>query len=136
MKLPLQCGISVDDVDGVKKLTDHNRAAISVDWTKIENKQRMANGTLRKFVVSEKRKFKVSWTNLPNKDSVTVDGYWGADSIEAFYKRAAGAFWITLNYGDGTNDRVQVMFDSFSSKVNKRGKYTDLYDLDFGLEEV
>lgn len=103
---------------------------------RIESKQRMANGTLRKFVIATKRKLKVSWAELPRQDAATVDRFWGANSIKSFYENANGAFYVTINYGDGTNEVLQVMFSDFSYKLNKRGKYTDFYDVDFGLEEV
>lgn len=140
MELPIECGLTFarpgDAEYATSKLSDHNRSAISMSMERIENKQRMANGTLRKFVVATKKNLKVSWTELPRQDEITVDGNWGAYSMRDFYKAATGAFYVTINYGDGTNEVLHVMFSDFNIKLNKRGTYTDLYDVDFGLEEV
>jgi hypothetical protein len=139
--LPIHCGLTfarpIDAEYATHKVSDHNRSPISISFEKIENKDRMANGTLRKFVVATKRNIKVSWENLPRQDSATADGKWGASSIKTFYNTYGNtAFWITINYGDGTNESIQVMFQDFNMKLSKRSIYTDLYDIDFGLEEV
>lgn len=141
MILPIECGLTfarpIDIEYPTRKLSDHNRSPISINLEKIENKDRMANGTLRKFIVATKRTIKVSWENLPRQDAVTADQHWGAYSLKSFYNTYGdGAFWVTINYGDETNESLQVMFESFNMKLSKRGIYTDLYDIDLGLEEV
>lgn len=139
--LPIWCGLTFArpaDLDySSKKLSDHNRSPINMDFEKIENRERMANGTLRTYVVSNKRKLKASWENLPRQDALTADGFWGANSIRNFYvSNGDGPFWVTINYGDATNEYFQVMFTDFSIRLSKRSIYTDLYNVDFGLEEV
>lgn len=139
--LPIHCGLTfarpIDVEYATRKLSDHNRSPISINMEKIENKDRMANGTLRKFVVATKKTIKVSWENLPRQDAVTVDGKWGASSLKSFYNTNGNtAFWVTINYGDETNESLQVMFQDFNIKLSKRSIYTDLYDIDLGLEEV
>jgi len=141
MILPIWCGLTfarpTDPEYASRKLSDHNRSPISLSFDKIENKERMANGTLRKFVVATKRTIKASWEDLPREDIHTADGFWGANSIKNFYDTSSNsAFWVTINYGDGTNEQMQVMFTDFNVKLSKRGTYTDLYNIDFGLEEV
>lgn len=141
MILPIWCGLTFarpSDPDyASKRLSDHNRSPISLDYEKIENRERMANGTLRTYVVATKRKVKASWEDLPRQDSVTADGFWGANSMKNFYTlHGDGAFWVTINYGDSTTESFQVMFTDFSARLSKRNSYTDLYNVDFGLEEV
>lgn len=140
MILPITCGLTFarpsDPGYLTARVTDHNRSAISVGFDKIENKQRMADGTLRKFVVATKRKLSVSWTELPRQNSVTVDKFWGANALTNFYNTHNGDFYVTLNYGDGTNEVVHVMFSEFDIKLSKRGIYTDFYDINMGLEEI
>lgn len=141
MILPIWCGLTFarpsDPEYGSRKLSDHNRSAINLSFDKIENKERMANGTLRKFVVATKRNIKVSWEDLPRQDAHTADGFWGANSIKSFYNsNGNSAFWVTINYGDSTNEFFQVMFTDFNMKLSKRSLVTDLYNVDFGLEEV
>lgn len=139
--LPIWCGLTFarpsDPEYGSRKLSDHNRSPIAIGYDKIENKERMANGTLRAFVVATKRNIKVSWDDLPRQDSNTADGFWGAVSMKSFYNsNSDGAFWVTINYGDGTNESIQTMFTDFNIKLSKRSSVTDLYNVDFGLEEV
>jgi hypothetical protein len=47
------------------KLTEHNRSEISITPERIEQTQRMGNGSLRKFFVADKKQFSVSWRMLP-----------------------------------------------------------------------
>lgn len=141
MILPIWCGLTLarptDPEYAARRLSDHNRSPISIDFEKIENKQRMANGTLRKFVVATKRSLKASWDDLPRQDAHTADGFWGANSMKTFYNTYSDtAFWVTINYGDTTKDFFQVMFTDFNMKLSKRSSVTDLYNVDFGLEEV
>lgn len=140
MILPIECGLTfarpTDAAYATSKLSDHNRSPISVSISQIESKQRMANGTLRKFAIATKKSLKISWTNLPRQDQVTVDKHWGANSMKNFFETHQGAFYVTINYGDGTNETLQVMFSDFNYKLSSRGRYTDFYDVDFGLEEV
>lgn len=140
MILPIHCGITfarpIDSGYLTARATDHNRSPISITKDRIENKQRMVDGTLRKFTVTTKRLIKVSWTELPNKTSVTVDKFWGADALQDFYDSHNGDFFITINYGDSTNDVIRVMFSDFDMKLSKRGLYTDFYDISLGMEEV
>lgn len=141
MILPIWCGLTFarpsDPEYGARKLSDHNRSPINLSFEKIENKERMANGTLRKFVVATKRQLKASWEDLPRQDAHTADGFWGANSIKSFYNSNGDSpFWVTINYGDATNEFFQAMFSDFSIRLSKRSLVTDLYNVDFGLEEV
>jgi hypothetical protein len=47
-------------------LTDHNRESISFDYEIIERSARMADGTMRKFVVAKKMKINTAWHDLPS----------------------------------------------------------------------
>jgi len=83
-------------------LTDHNRQSINLDYEIVEKSQRMADGTMRKYVVAKKRKVSVSWQNIPSGTSTpfnpentqnsyngltfTVDGYAGGAWMKSFYE--------------------------------------------------
>lgn len=134
--LPIGPGLSFKVGVTVNKLSDHNRSELSIGKDRIENRKRMANGTMRTFVVATKRKFSVSWENLPRDNNQTADGFWGAKSISDFYDAHDGEFEVVITYGDNSTETVLVMFDSFSVKLSKRSIYTDLYNIDLGLEEV
>lgn len=79
--------------------TDHNRQPISQSYEVLEKAQRMVDGTMRKFVVAKKKKFEISWNEIPsatyksasanfNQTSgypITVDGNPGGAWMRSFY---------------------------------------------------
>lgn len=83
-------------------LTDHNRQPFDINYEIIEKSSRMADGTMRKFVVSKKKKLKTSWTDVPSATGVpvnqkgsgntvqgltmTVDGFAGGAWMKSFYE--------------------------------------------------
>lgn len=116
-------------------VTDHNRQQLSIDVERIEKKQRMANGTLRKYIVADKRTFATSWNMLPKLTSQTVDGFWGADDIETFYNTVTGSFSLEISDGDTEVNTYNVMFSDFSRNVVKRGS-VDYWEISVTMEEV
>jgi hypothetical protein len=48
-------------------LSDHNRAGISIDITRIESRQRMINGSMRSYHTADKITASTSWTRLPSR---------------------------------------------------------------------
>jgi hypothetical protein len=117
------------------KITDHNRSPLSVSVERIELASRMANGTLRKYVIADKRRFSMSWENLPHNAGFTVDGFWGGREMEVFYNTTSGGFTLKLTNGDGTVETYTVVMSNFSKEIRKRGEY-DMWDVDVELEEV
>lgn len=116
-------------------ITDHNRAQLSVDVERIEKKQRMANGTLRKFIIADKRTFGTSWSMLPKLTTQTVDGFWGGEAIENFYNTVPGTFSLEISDADGDVSTYNVMFSDFSKSIVKRGAI-DYWEVTVTLEEV
>jgi hypothetical protein len=102
MTYAIAAGMSVSADNGTTwyDLTDHNRQPIQYAPQRIEQVQRMANGTMRKFVVASKGIYNTSWTNLPSGSQnitsqsgvnvqsyqPTVDGKMGAGFMKAFYE--------------------------------------------------
>lgn len=87
----LQSGLHLSlDGNTWYKLTDHNRLPIDVSPELIESQNRMANGSLRKYVVAQKNVISTSWEFLPTKSSETVDNNYGAAWLESFYKHNVG----------------------------------------------
>lgn len=117
-------------------VSDHNRAELSIDVERIETMKRMANGTMRKYVVADKRTFSTSWTELPSINQYTVDGFAGADSIEAFYNSHKGAFTLFVHLDNNVVQSYTVMFTDFSKTLGKRAKAFNFYDVDVTMEEV
>jgi hypothetical protein len=116
-------------------ISDHNRSELQISPERIEKKQRMADGTMRKYVVADKMTFSVSWRELPHSASFTVDGFWGANEMTQFYLLNMGAFELELTYGDGTVVDYTVMFSDFNSSISKRGVY-DFWEVSATMEEV
>lgn len=118
-----------------QKVTDHNRQPLSVTVERIETSKRMANGTMRKYVIADKRSFSTSWTDVPDKAEHTVDGFWGGNEMETFYDNNAGEFNLKLTYGDKTQETFRVVFTSFRKTLSKRGIY-DFWEVSVDMEEV
>lgn len=116
-------------------ITDHNRAELTIDTTRIEKSARMANGTLRKYVVADKLKFSTSWDMLPETAAKTVDGFWGANEMQNFYTSTVGSFPLELTYADGTIKTYTVMFTDFGKVLKKRGAF-NMWALNVTMEEV
>lgn len=102
MAYALQSGLHVS-INGTTwyKLTDHNRQEIDIKPIVIEKESRMANGTLRKFVIAKKDVISVSWDFLPSKPSSTgnssndakftvVDANYAGSWIQSFYNANVG----------------------------------------------
>lgn len=124
-----------------RKITDHNRSPLNVSVERIEKKQRMVNGTLRRYTVAKKRSWAVSWDMLPSKTGVagalsTADGGWAGSDIETFHNTTNGEFQMQLRQGNGTVETVTVMITDFSKEVVKRGPGIDFWNLSLTLEEV
>jgi hypothetical protein len=118
------------------KLSDHNRSELGIDVERIETKHRMANGTMRKYVVADKRTFTVSWEQLPTITSQTVDGFMGAAALETFYNTTPGAFTLTVANKDGSTTPYTVMFTDFTKNVVKRWATYELWNVNITMEEV
>lgn len=99
-------------------LSDHNRSELSFSQQRIENRQRMINGTMRSYHVADKLQISWSWDMLPSRafsaDPVfssttgkptnpqatdyTVDGGAGGVDILDWYEKHSGPFWMLLAY--------------------------------------
>ena len=103
-----------------QRISDQGRAGLAVTSEKIMNEKRMVDGTLRRYVVAEKRTWSISWENLFGK--IVFDAALGGEAIYAFYKNTPGEFALKLTYGDGSTETALVMFSSFQYTVEKRTK--------------
>jgi len=100
-------------------LSDHNRSDISINNTRIETRQRMINGNMRSYFISDKLGISSSWNRLPsrpyNKEitfdpdtgdiqqsqpytSYTVDGAAGGVDMLSWYESHPGPFYCYLAY--------------------------------------
>lgn len=151
--------IYLETSNGVfSKLSDHNRSPLSEDVERIENKKRMAHGTLRRYSVVKKRTYSCSWDLLPSTNSVdgglkTADGGMAGEDLEFLHDhndkpikmvlRRGSARGVSvpsvsnssLPFSDENFYIVYVMISEFSKETVKRGK-VDLWNVSITFEEV
>lgn len=138
------------------KLTDHNRRPINITPQLIERESRMANGSLRKYVVASKDVLSTSWEFLPAKSAELVDGNYGAAWISAFYKANVGLpiYLKLVNAQDtavgigqypkdstfvtsSTGEKIyQVYITDFSKVLRYRTTVSDYLDMNIEFTEI
>lgn len=141
------------------KLTDHNRAEIQVNPIVIEKESRVANGKLRKFVVSKKDIISTSWDFLPTtstEKSPIVDGNYGASWMTAFYNaNVNNPIYIklvasqhtdpsigqipndgTYQSADDTSKIYEVFITGFTKTIRKRTTELDFVDITIEFTEI
>lgn len=115
---------STNDTPTWQKLTEHNRAPVTIGINRIESAKRMANGTLRKYFIADKKNVSASWSMLPSYSTLTVDGGYGAVDLKTFYEssKGQGIFKVKVSYnGVDARDEIMLMsFTDFSASVVKR----------------
>lgn len=120
-------------------VTEHNRQPLEVNVERIEDVKRMANGTLRKYYIADKRVLSTSWEMVPSGTKYLVDGAnWGGELIKEFYFNAGkNAFQIKVRRAEGTNthETYTVVFSSFNYTIVKRGVDT-FYNISLEMTEV
>lgn len=122
-----------------QKVSDHGRTELAVSTERIENKERMVDGTMRRYRVSTKRTFSTTWQNLPSVDwsnSGPVDGGMSGTEMVAFLDAIDGPFTVTLRDGQGNPETVEVYLEDFSYEFTKRGLHVDLWNVSLSLVEV
>lgn len=112
-------------------LSEHNRNPMSLGYNRIEKTQRMANGSLRKYFIKDKKTLNVSWEQLPSYSNYTVDGGYGALDIKTFYEGSLGksSFPVTISYSTqsgSTTETLNMFFTNFSCEVTKRNVYSEI----------
>ena len=145
--------VSTTSTPSWQKISEHNREPVSLTNNRIEQAQRMSDGTLRKFFVADKKIIGVSWQMLPSRSSMTVDSGWGAVDLQEYYYSAKGqgSFKIKLVYGEqvvsGTkterSETMEVIFTNCAFDVVKRNvkeKTTDaaqeFWNVNVSMEQV
>lgn len=126
------------------KVSDHGRSPLSVEVERIESKQRLAHGGLRRYVVAKKRSFSCSWENIPSKDTSFLANGQSAEWLEQFHNDNDKAFHMRLRAGSDRNLNLtalngnifKVVITDFSKEIVKRGIGFDIWNMDITLEEV
>jgi hypothetical protein len=158
MAYTLQSGIHISLNNSTwYKLTDHNRGEITVTPELIQNESRMANGTLKKYVIAQKDKISTSWSYVPSKTSECVDGNRGAAWLESFYKANVGVpIYVKLIVSELTTDPARgfppddsyfvtaqsgsktynAYISNFSKRIINRTKVSDYVSMDIEFTEI
>lgn len=142
------------------KLTDHNRQPVEVRPELIETQNRMANGSLRKYVVAQKNIISTSWDFLPTKTSELADvgtNVVGGAWIESFYKSNVGIpIYLKVIQSEVDPDAAtgfipsdsnfrtaatgsktyQVFITDFSKTLRKRTRVCDYVDINIEFTEI
>jgi hypothetical protein len=63
-------------------VSDHNRSPINITNQRIEQRQRMANGTMRSFFIADKLTIDTSWTMLPSRGFKDYPNFNSTDTNE------------------------------------------------------
>jgi hypothetical protein len=87
MSHTLNAGIQVQGSDGVwYSLTDDNRQPIKIAYEVIEKTSRMADGTLRRYVIARKHKITASWQNVWSHSTMSSDNGKAGAWMKSFYE--------------------------------------------------
>lgn len=138
--------------NGQLTLSDHSRSPLSVSYEMIENFQRMANGTARKYVVATKRSFSCTWAMLPSRKTLTinsvnldmvVDKNADANLMRQYYQLycntpLAMTLFHKKNSSTDTSyqESTKVFWSSFSYDVIKRYNDFDYWDVTAEFVEI
>ena len=129
-------------------LSDDNRGPIDFSTTRIETKERMANGRMRSYHIADKLNISVSWTMLPsrayhltpdfnsqgaspyknvNNQEFTTDGGAGGVEILDWYNKTTGSFWVYLSYDKYTNFSYDISDDERFENLNKYSQVIEVF---------
>lgn len=106
--------------------SDHNRQEIQISQQRIENRQRMVNGTMRSYHVADKVNVSVSWQMLPSRSysrnvnflstgkadmlttdtEYTADGGAGGVELLDWYENHYGPFYVYFAYDKYNNATI------------------------------
>ena len=144
--LPAGAALSLQDDAGVfHSLTEHNRSPITVETQRFEKTSRMANGSLRKLFIADKKNLSTSWSMVDSYSTMTVDGGWGAEDMKSFYLSAKGqgTFNARIAYNSSRTEDFVASFASCSFNIIKRNVKSNaadtaqlFWDVSIALEEV
>lgn len=121
----------ITSTDSFLILSDHNRSEIGMSPIRIEQRRRMANGSMRSYHIADKLVLTTSWNMLPSRSyklyanfnqttgkstydhgygsvtgsesEFTSDGGAGGVEMLDWYQNHTGPFWVFLSYDKYTN---------------------------------
>lgn len=142
---------------GILTLSDHSRSQLSVNYEVIEKSNRMADGTMRRYIVSKKRKFSCQWSMLPTIRGQVADGNADARDMKEFYdKYCYSELQMSLFYMQNATERgkptsnynrtldanhyietpINVFWSGFNFDVAKRLRNFDYWNVSAEFTEI
>jgi hypothetical protein len=110
-------------------ITEHNRQPLEISYETIEDSNRMADGTLRKFVTANKKRIAMTWQTVPAAGGkvFTADGNLGAAFLKSFYEEYVyKPVWVRMTYAAENWRFVNTLPDtSPSATTNSTYLYTN-----------
>ena len=120
-------------------LSDHNRGEINVSPQRIEQRQRMINGTMRSHHIADKLTITTSWNMLPSRQALiranwdpttgtapipvseayTADFGAGGNEMLKWYQDHTGPFWVFLSYDKYINFGVSTSAHDHLAEYNQ-----------------
>jgi hypothetical protein len=97
-------------------LSDHNRSPIDVTTERIEQRQRMANGTMRSYHIADKLQISTSWDMLPSR------GFAGDPRFEQQFGNPTTL--VTSLDHDSNPSTPNKVISPFGSAYSKDQQYT------------
>lgn len=149
--------ISQPLVDQFLILSDHNRGEMQFNTTRIEQRQRTINGSMRSYHIADKLNMSVSWTNLPSRShsgdpsfntsgitdltgpshEFTSDGGAGGSELLDWYDNHKGSFFMFLAYDKYSNFPVNgVITDASYHNLGKYNQVVQVFISDFSYSVV
>ena len=113
------------------KLSDHNRQPINITYNLIEATDRMANGTLRKYIVARKFVITADWKDFPTLDAEVVDANSNGKAaawIKAFYEgNAFQPVYLKLVFAQEGSVKNSIPDGNYSDSRTTNGQIFTAY---------
>lgn len=135
---------SATTTGGALTLSDHSRSPLTIDYEVIESALRMADGTMRRQIISKKKIFSCSWTSLPTITTMVADSKANAGLVRDFYEKYCYKP-MTLSLFHYRNGRASeslykeehsVFWTYFNYEIVKRYKNYDYWDVSAEFTEI
>ena len=84
-------------------ITEHNRQPLQINYERIEQSSRMADGTMRRFITANKKNITLNWDDLPSAAGYpfTSDSNLAGAFLKSFYEENVyNPLWIKLTYSE------------------------------------
>jgi hypothetical protein len=120
-------------LNGVE-LTDENRNPLQETRDERSVVIELATGKKRKFIKSIARKWEISWDNVAESASNTIDGFAGRDEIRTI-AQSGETMTLVLTDGRTSTETYTVFVDDYNEELLMRRNGHFRYKISLSLEE-